>query len=818
METTTVTFAVKNLAPSQGTFLTPFWIGFHNGGFDSYDSDASLDQFPGTEALAEDGNTGPISEQFDVVGAGTVQATVPGPEGPIAPGQITTYTVELDGSLESNRYFSYASMIIPSNDAFVANDDPLAFPIFDQNGEFIGANFTLAGTDINDAGTEVNDELPENTAFFGQQTPDTGVDENGVVQQHPGFNPPGSGGILDDPQFANADFTAEGYEVAQIQVVEGAAFPVTVTVENLAPENGTYLTPVWVGFHDGGFDIYNQGESLNGFPGTEALVEDGNVEPISNRFSEVGAGSVQGAIASSEGPIAPGQTVSDQFLIESGAASNQFFSYASMIIPSNDAFIANGDPEAFSLFDEQGNFRPVEFVVLGSDVLDGGTEVNDEVPENTAFFGQQTPDTGVDENGVVELHPGFNPPGSGGILDDPEFANADFTAEGYEVARIVVTADNPIFPEAAPVTLSSSLSGDQEVPPTSSTASGFSTLSLNETAEALEYSLTVFGLDFGQILGTDPQTPDTADDVMAVHIHDGDRGANGPVALGLVDLGNEALDNQDADDFDITLNPDGSVTLTGVWEQSDAASSPLSNFVSDIRTAEPGSDVGLYWNIHTEAFPAGEIRGQLAAGPLTSELAFGSLENDQLEAGLNLNGTQELIFTGAGTDLVDTSTGLGLNRIYGGQGTDELLLGQQERAFGGAGDDILDAALGAGGNRLYGGQGADDLFAGTRDRLVGGEGDDRLFITTGGENVLTGGAGADAFWLANAEFPAAINTVTDFERGADVIGIGGLGADFSQVDLTPSDGDTLLAVQGQEIARLLGVQADTLTESDFVFA
>jgi len=71
---------------------------------------------------------------------------------------------------------------------------------------------------VNDAGTEVNDELPMNTAFFGQMTPNTGADENGVATIHPGFNAPGSGGILDDPLFANADFKASGYQIAQITV------------------------------------------------------------------------------------------------------------------------------------------------------------------------------------------------------------------------------------------------------------------------------------------------------------------------------------------------------------------------------------------------------------------------------------------------------------------------------------------------------------------------------------------------------------------------------------------------------------------------
>ena len=33
------------------------------------------------------------------------------------------------------------------------------------------------------------------------------------------------------------------------------ALQVKVTIENLAPVNGVYLTPLWVGFHDGSFDI-----------------------------------------------------------------------------------------------------------------------------------------------------------------------------------------------------------------------------------------------------------------------------------------------------------------------------------------------------------------------------------------------------------------------------------------------------------------------------------------------------------------------------------------------------------------------------------
>ena len=107
-----------------------------------------------------------------------------------------------------------------------------------------------------------------------------------------------------------------------------------------------------------------------------------------------------------------------------------------MVIPSNDAFVANGEPVAHRVFDESGNFVPVEFAILGSAVNDAGTEVNDELPSNTAFFGQASPDTGTAENGVNSDHPGFKAAGMGGILDDPMFAAADFTANGYQVATV----------------------------------------------------------------------------------------------------------------------------------------------------------------------------------------------------------------------------------------------------------------------------------------------------------------------------------------------------------------------------------------------
>lgn len=429
-----VTVTIENLAPANGNFLTPTWVGFHDGTFDLYDLGAPASA--GLERIAEDGNTGPLSGEFFASGAGVNDATIPGPAGPIAPGEAATMTFDLDPANASNSYFSYASMIIPSNDAFIANGAPDAHAVFDAQGNFAGGSFFVLGTQVRDAGTEINDEVPANTAFFGQAAPDTGVVEGGTVQVHPGFQAAGSGGILDDPRFAGADFTQPGYQVARITL--SVALPVRVTIENLAPETGTFLTPFWVGFHNGTFDVYDSGAPASA--ALERLAEDGNTAPLSADFAASGAGAVDATILGPAGPIAPGEVATMTFNLDPLAAVNRFFSYASMVIPSNDAFVGSASPNAHAVFDELGNFVGGSFVIYSSRVRDAGTEVNDEVPANTAFFGQAMPDTGVVEGGVIRTHDGFLPAGSGGILDDPMFAGADFTQPGYEIARITLSA------------------------------------------------------------------------------------------------------------------------------------------------------------------------------------------------------------------------------------------------------------------------------------------------------------------------------------------------------------------------------------------
>jgi glycerophosphoryl diester phosphodiesterase len=179
---------------------------------------------------------------------------------------------------------------------------------------------------------------------------------------------------------------------------------------------------------------------------------------------------------------------------------------------------------------------------------------------------------------------------------------------------------------------------------------------------------------------------------------------------------------------------------------------------------------------------------------------------------------KDTIFTDGGNDLVDASIAGGSNRIYGGDGNDELYAGQLDRLFGENGDDILDATAGKGGNRLYGGAGNDKLFAGTTDFLYGGDGDDSLFGGKGG-NTLYGGAGADKFYLTAGGLPTTANTVGDFEVGTDkmlILGVTGV-TGFSNVTLTQQGADTLVKAGGKDLALLTGIQSSTLNGSSFSF-
>jgi hypothetical protein len=83
MTETQITISIENLAPTNGTSLTPFWFGLHDGNFDTYDRGRPASQ--GVERIAEDGTTAAITQEFNQAGFGAIQGVVTGANGPIAP-------------------------------------------------------------------------------------------------------------------------------------------------------------------------------------------------------------------------------------------------------------------------------------------------------------------------------------------------------------------------------------------------------------------------------------------------------------------------------------------------------------------------------------------------------------------------------------------------------------------------------------------------------------------------------------------------------------------------------------------------------------
>lgn len=558
-----VTF--ENLAQDGGLAQTPLWIASHDGNFQVARAGESAALFGGLELIAEEGDASELAARFAAESSGSA-SLITAPDGfpgaPVfEPGETVTGVLDIADPL-GNRFFSYASMIIPSNDAFIANLDPRAIELFDRFGQFTGSRtITIYGQDVWDAGTEVND--PSGGAAFSTEG-GTSVDEGGVIRRHDGLDdfigtglPTGGNlesafdnmtpigritiSLTDLPAepidnrgpLVNADITnatvagaltheihvtysdASGIDLSSIDLadidvtstsgnvlqvvgvttdavagqssptvtatyqvapVDGDAFStfdnglyivslnagevtdtlgnsngvtalgtfevqvaveIEVTVENLAVDGGLYQTPFWIGVHDGNFSVARSGASASQFGGLELIAEEGDVSELVARFLAESSGS-GGVVLSPDGfpgaPVfGPGE-IASQTLQVFDTNANRFFSFASMIIPSNDAFIANLNPRGHELFDESGFFLGEQTItIFGRDVLDSGTEVN-AVDGGAAF--STVGGTSIDENGVIRRHDGLDDFIGSGLPTGEDLASA-FSA-ATPLARITI--------------------------------------------------------------------------------------------------------------------------------------------------------------------------------------------------------------------------------------------------------------------------------------------------------------------------------------------------------------------------------------------
>lgn len=156
-----------------------------------------------------------------------------------------------------------------------------------------------------------------------------------------------------------------------------------------------------------------------------------------------------------------------------------------------------------------------------------------------------------------------------------------------------------------------------------------------------------------------------------------------------------------------------------------------------------------------------------------------------------------------GLDGNDVLTGLGDQDVLsGGNGNDKLKGGEDNDFL--TGDDGDDA--------LQGDRGDDLLFGGNdRDTLIGGEGDDVLIGGNDRDN-LVGGRGEDIFGLSEQ---VGRDIIRDFENGEDRLGLSN-GLDFDDLDIIQRGNNTVIKSGSSQLAILRGVDANVITESDFV--
>ena len=129
------------------------------------------------------------------------------------------------------------------------------------------------------------------------------------------------------------------------------------------------------------------------------------------------------------------------------------------------------------------------------------------------------------------------------------------------------------------------LSGSNEAPPVPATgAGGLATITLNLTAQTLDWVVDVFNLPSG---------------VTAGHIHAGGVGVAGPVVV------NFTVPTGSSNDFCIT----GTARPADVVARQPQGVNTWEDLVQAILTGH------AYVNVHSQVNPGGEIRGQLVLKP-----------------------------------------------------------------------------------------------------------------------------------------------------------------------------------------------------------
>ena len=224
--------------------------------------------------------------------------------------------------------------------------------------------------------------------------------------------------------------------LATASLSHAALVDVTVTVTNLAETNGIAFAPTRVGFGNGTFDAFNINEAPS--VAIESIAEGGTGSDWFPAFALAEPNAVTGTVVNG-GPAIPSgnagvgnglsSTATATFRVDTDL-NGRFFTFANMVIPSNDLFLGNDN--AIELLDANGMLLLTSIVQTGAQIWDANSEVAN--TDNAAFVVGGTNANRIEEGGVVEF-------------DFSELAafQGVATPAGYNLDQSGLTAASEIF-------------------------------------------------------------------------------------------------------------------------------------------------------------------------------------------------------------------------------------------------------------------------------------------------------------------------------------------------------------------------------------
>jgi hypothetical protein len=225
---------------------------------------------------------------------------------------------------------------------------------------------------------------------------------------------------------------------------QAAVVDVMITFENLSPINSVAFAPLRFGLHNGTFDAFDVGTTA-----TDPIIsvaERGNGATWFDAFQAADPTAVLGSVVgagTSPQPV-PAGNVGGNFAssgsqtVRIDTSVNQFFTFASMVVPSNDLFIGNDNPMQYRILDDAGNLLINEIFQSAGQIWDAGSEFAD--PANGAFVMGGTNSNRTPQNGVIAFDFAELGAFNGSTTNAGyTFSNVDLTA-GTNIGRISFSA------------------------------------------------------------------------------------------------------------------------------------------------------------------------------------------------------------------------------------------------------------------------------------------------------------------------------------------------------------------------------------------